>query len=64
MDFRFWVETHLAGSILERHNFATVERRTSEVASEEFGLGLEEGKSLIRQVQARIVQTQTDVVSF
>jgi hypothetical protein len=62
MDFCIWVETHLAGSILERHNIATVERRTSEVASEEFGLSLEEGKSLIRQVQARIVQTQTDVV--
>jgi hypothetical protein len=39
-----------------------VERTTSEIAPEEFGLCLEEGQSLIRQIQARIVQTQADVV--
>jgi hypothetical protein len=62
MEFCIWIETRLAGCILERHNVATVERTTSEIAPEEFGLSLEEGKSLIRQVQARIVQTQIDVL--
>jgi hypothetical protein len=62
MEFRIWVETRLAGRILERHNVATVERTASNIAPEKIGLSLEEGKSLLRQVQARIVQTQIDVV--
>jgi hypothetical protein len=44
MEFRIWVETRLGGSILERHRVATVERTESEIAPEEFGLSLEEGK--------------------
>jgi hypothetical protein len=48
---------------LERHQVATVERTTSAIAPEAFGLSLEEGKSLVQEVQARIVQTQTDVVA-
>jgi hypothetical protein len=63
MEYLIWVETRLGGCILERHQVATVERTTSEIAPEAFGLSLEEGKSLVQQVQARIVQTQTDVVA-
>jgi hypothetical protein len=63
MEYLIWVETRFGGCILERHQVATVERTTSEIAPEAFGLSLEEGKSLVQQVQARIVQTQTDVVA-
>jgi hypothetical protein len=56
MEYLIWVETRLGGCILERHQVATVERTTSEIAPEAFGLSLEEGKSLVQQVQARIVK--------
>ena len=63
MEFRIWVETRLGGHVLERHHVATAERTIYGTAPEEFGLSLEEGKSLVQQVQARIVQTQVDVVA-
>jgi hypothetical protein len=40
MEFRIWVETRLAGRILERHLVAQVERST--IAPEEIGMNLEE----------------------
>jgi hypothetical protein len=60
MEFRIWVETRLAGRIIERQLVAQVERPT--IAPEEIGLSLEEGKTVLHQVQARIIQTQADVL--
>jgi hypothetical protein len=60
MEFRIWVETRLAGRIIERRLVAQVERPT--IAPEEIGLSLEEGKTVLHQVQARIIQTQADVL--
>jgi hypothetical protein len=60
MEFLIWVETRLAGRILERELVAQVERPT--IAPEEVGLSLEEGKTVLRRVQARMVQTQADVL--
>jgi len=50
MEFRIWVETRLAGRILERHNVATVERTASDVAPEEIGLSLDVGFPLLEAV--------------
>ena len=61
MEFRVWVETRLDGRILERHLVAQVERPT--IAPEEIGMSLEEGKSVLCQVQARMIQTQADVLA-
>jgi hypothetical protein len=61
VEFRIWVETRLAGRILERELVAQVERPT--IKPEEIGLSLEEGKTVLRQVQARMIQTQADVLA-
>ena len=63
MEFRIWVETRLDGRILERELVSSVERPASGIGPEEIGLELEEGKAMLRKVQARIVQTQVDVLS-
>jgi hypothetical protein len=63
MEFRIWVETRLDGRILERDRVSSVERPASGIGLEEIGLDLEEGKAVLRKVQARIVQTQVDVLS-
>ena len=63
MEFRIWVETRLDGRILERELVSSVERHASGIGLEEIGLELEEGKAMLRKVQARIVQTQVDVLS-
>ena len=63
MEFRIWVETRLDGRILERELVSSVERPASGIGLEEIGLELEEGKAVLRKVQARIVQTQADVLS-
>lgn len=62
MEFRIWVETRMAGRILEREHVATVERTAFPIVAEEIGLSLEEGKSVLRQIQFRMVQTQIDAV--
>ena len=63
MEFRIWVETRLDGRILERELVSSVERPASGIGPEEIGLKLEEGKAVLRRVQARIVQAQVDVLS-
>ena len=63
MEFRIWVETRLDGRMLERELVSSVERPVSGTGLEEIGLDLEEGKAMLRKVQARIVQTQVDVLS-
>ena len=63
MEFRIWVETRVDGRMLERELVSSVERPASGIGLEEIGLDLEEGKAVLRKVQARIVQTQVDVLS-
>jgi hypothetical protein len=63
MEFRIWVETRLDGRILERELVSSVERPASGIGLEEIGLDLEDGKAVLRKVQARIVQTQVDALS-
>jgi hypothetical protein len=63
VDFRIWVETRLDGRILERELISSVERPASGIGPEEIGLELVEGKAVLRKVQARIVQTQVDMLS-
>ena len=62
MEFRIWVEARLAGRVLERQLVAQVEREASGIGPEEIGLTLEEGKTVLRQVQARMIQTQVEAV--
>ena len=62
MEFRILVETRLDDRILERELVSRVERPACGIGPEEIGLTLEEGKAVLRKVQARIVQTQVDVL--
>jgi hypothetical protein len=62
MEFRIWVETRLDDRILERELVHRVERPACGIGPEEIGLTLEEGKAVLRKVQARIVQTQVDML--
>ena len=63
MEFRIWVETRLDGRVLERELVSNVVRSAAEIGPEEIGLTLDEGKTLLRKVQSRIIQTQVDVLS-
>jgi hypothetical protein len=61
MEFVIWVETRLAGRTLELRQVASVERSASGIEPEELGLTLQDGKTVLEQVQAKIVQTQVRV---
>jgi hypothetical protein len=41
---------------------ATLLRKASGTVAEEIGLSLEEGKTVLRQVQAHVIQTQVDAL--
>lgn len=62
MEFRIWVETRLAGRVLERELVAKLERGAVGVGPEEVGLSLAEGKAVLRQVQARMIRMQVDAL--
>ncbi len=62
MEFRIWVETRLAGRMLERELVVKVKREALEVGPEEIGLSLDEGKAVLRQVQTRIIRMQVDAL--
>jgi hypothetical protein len=47
MEFGIWIETHLAGRILERKLVATLLRTASGIVAEEIRLSLEEGKAVL-----------------
>jgi hypothetical protein len=47
---------------LERELVAQLGRPPAGIGPEEIGLSLEEGKTVLREVQARIVQTQVDAL--
>ena len=63
MEFIVWVETRLAGKTLELQQVASLERPSSGIQPEEIGLNLQDGKTVLKQVQERIVQTQINVES-
>lgn len=62
MEFVIWVETRLAGRMLDLRQVASVERSASGIEPEELGLTLQDGKTVLRQVQAKIVQTQVSIL--
>jgi hypothetical protein len=62
MEFVIWVETRLAGRMLELQQVASVERSASGIEPEELGLTLQDGKTVLKQVQAKIVQTQVSML--
>lgn len=47
MEFRIWVDTRLAGCILERELVAEVERPAVEIGPEEIGRSLDEDKTVL-----------------
>lgn len=63
MEFIVWVETRLAGKRLEIQEVAKVEREATGIGPEELGLTLADGKTVLKQVQARIVQIQIETIS-
>ena len=63
MEFIVWVETRLAGKTLELQQVARLERPSGGVQPEEIGLSLLDGKTVLKQVQERIVQTQISIES-
>jgi hypothetical protein len=62
MEFVIWFETRLAGRMLELRQVASVERSASGIEPEELGLTLQDGKTVLKQVQAKIVQTQVSIL--
>jgi len=63
MEFIVWVETRLAGKRLEIHEVAKMDRVAAGTGPEELGLTLADGKTVLKQVQQRIVQNQIEVIS-
>ena len=55
MEFIVWVESRLAGKNLELQQVAKLERPPGGVQPEEIGLTLQDGKTVLKQVQERIV---------
>jgi hypothetical protein len=55
MEFRIWVEVCLAGRVLHKQLVAQVEREATGIGPEEIGLTLEEGKTVLSQVQAGVI---------
>jgi hypothetical protein len=62
MEFRIWVEVCLAGRVLHRQLVAQVEREATGIGPEEIGLTLEEGKTVLRQVQAGVIHRQVEAL--
>jgi hypothetical protein len=63
MEFIVWVETRIAGKTLEMHEVAKIDRVATRVGPEELGLTLADGKTVLKQIQERIVQIQIEVIS-
>src|SRR5262249_60969087 len=62
MEFRIWVEVYLAGRVLHRQLAAQGEREATGIGPEGIGLPLEEGKTVLRQVQAGVVHRQDEAL--
>jgi hypothetical protein len=52
MEFRIWAEVRLTGHVLQEQLVARPEREAIGIEPEEIGLTLEQGKTVLRQVQA------------
>ena len=63
MEFIVCVETRLDGRTLEVREVAKLERAAYLAGPEELGLTLKDGKTVLKQVQERIVQMQIQVLS-
>jgi len=61
MEFVIWVETRLAGKALELCPVASVERSASGIEPEELGLTLQDGKTVLKQIQAKMVHSQISI---
>ena len=61
MEFVIWVETRIAGRTADIHQVAMVDRPAGINAAEEMGLSLADGKTIIGQVQRRVVEMQFEV---
>ena len=53
---------HLAGRVLHRQLVAQVEREATGIGPEEIGLTLEEGKTVLGQVQAGMIHRQVEAL--
>ena len=62
MEFRIWVEVRLAGRVLHKQLVAQVEREATGIGPEEIGLTLEEGKTVLGQVQAGMIHRQVEAL--
>jgi hypothetical protein len=62
MDFRIWVEVRLAGRVLHKQLVAQVEREATGIGPEEIGLTLEEGKTVLSQVQVGVIHRQVEAL--
>jgi hypothetical protein len=62
MEFRIWVEVRLAGRVLHKQLVAQVEREATGIGPEEIGLTLEEGKTVLSQVQAGVIHRQVEAL--
>jgi hypothetical protein len=63
IEFIVWVETRLADKTVAMHEVAKIDRVATEIGPEELGLMLADGKTVLKQVQERIVQNQIDEIS-
>jgi hypothetical protein len=62
MEFVIWAETRLAGKTLELCPVASVERSASGIEPEELGLTLQDGKTVLKQIQAKMVHSQISIL--
>ena len=62
MEFVIWVETRLAGKTLALCPVASVERSASGIEPEELSLTLQDGKTVLQQVQAKMVRSQISIL--
>ena len=63
MEFVIWVEIRIAGRAADRQEVAKIERPASLDAMEEIGLTLQDGKTVIKEVQRRVIEMQFEVES-
>jgi hypothetical protein len=64
MEFVIWVETRLAGKTPEVCQVASLERSASGIEPEELGLTLQDGKTILKQVQAKMVNSQIGILDL
>ena len=62
MEFGIWIEVRLAGRVLDRRLVAQVEREITRIGPEAIGLTLEEGKTVLSQVQAGVIHRQVEAL--